>query len=118
MRIKRHKADILFSEYIRKRDKWTCQKCGTVYHPKSAGLHCSHFHSRAKWSVRFDPENCCALCAGCHFYFTGNPAEHVAWMEERLGEDRYKALLIKANNYEKRDWKMAEIKIKALMEDK
>jgi len=66
--IKRTPADKAFSDCIRERANWTCERCGT-YYPEGhrGGLECSHHHSRGKWGVRFDPINAESLCTGCHF---------------------------------------------------
>ncbi len=115
MKIQRCKADAAFSTLIRERDKWTCQKCKKQYPPKSQGLDCSHFHSRKKESVRFDPENCDSLCTFCHFHLGGNPLEYVVWKQRQLGRIRFKALSLRASLYKKKDRKMELIKIRALM---
>ena len=35
--------------------------------------------------MRWDEENACLLCFGCHMYFTAHPLEHVEWFKARLG---------------------------------
>ena len=99
MKVKLKQADIWFSKCIRERSNWTCERCGKYYPTKETrGLECSHFHSRAKWGVRFDPINCEALCTGCHMYLGGNPYIH---NEERLirnGQEALDRLLIRANS--------------------
>ena len=92
MAIKITSSDKLFSQYIRTRDKWTCQRCSKKYEPPTNALHCSHFHTRGKWGVRFDDENCEALCYGCHSYLGGNPIEHVEHKINKLGYAKYKKL--------------------------
>ena len=67
MGLKRTPADIAFSQCVRERANWKCERCGTQYHEKSMGLECSHHHSRGKWAIRFDPMNAESLCTGCHF---------------------------------------------------
>ncbi|NIT58410.1 MAG: hypothetical protein GWN00_19940 [Aliifodinibius sp.] len=64
--IKRTPADVAFSQCIRERADWTCERCGAKHPKNSQGLHCSHHHSRGKWGIRFDPLNAEALCYGCH----------------------------------------------------
>lgn len=95
--IKRTKADKYFSDFIRERDNWTCQRCLKEYEKPSQGLHCSHFHSRAKKSVRFDPDNAIALCMSCHLYVGGNPYDHAEIFLKRLGKEKYEALAVRAN---------------------
>lgn len=40
------KADLIFSDYIRKRANYCCERCGKHYPPKTNGLQCSHNFSR------------------------------------------------------------------------
>ena len=75
-------ADRKFSKYIIKRDK-KCQRCKR----KDRQLQCSHFWVRQHYSTRFDPDNCCAVCAWCHTFDKDN------WENDRLGE--YRAYMIK-----------------------
>ena len=99
--VKRVKQDAVFSNYIRERDKWCCQRCGKAYNKHNSNarraLHCSHFHGRGKWSVRIDPENAVALCRGCHQIFTSYPDDHVSFFKKRLGIKKYRALRERKN---------------------
>ena len=97
MGIKTTTSDKLWSQYIRTRDNWTCQRCQKKYVPPTNALHCSHFFSRGKWGVRFDEENCEPLCYGCHSHLGGNPIEHVNHKEFMLGSERLEKLRQKAN---------------------
>ncbi len=81
MRIKIDPLDKLCSQFVKLRDKW-CQRCGG-----SGGLQTSHFFGRAMKAVRWDPENVCLLCFGCHQYFHAHPLEHVEWYKARLGDE-------------------------------
>ena len=108
-KIKISKLDSDFSRYIRSRDGWKCQRCQKQYRPPTNGLHCSHFYGRARKSVRFDLENCCALCHGCHSFFTANPELHRQFFFKRLGEKRYNALMIRANTPKKPDREIIRI---------
>lgn len=102
-------ADQAFSEWIRTRDKWTCQRCGRKANPLVStdrmGIHCSHFQGRGKEATRFDPLNADALCYGCHQYFTSHPAEHYAWQVQRKGQATIDAIVLKSNSYLKKDRK-------------
>ncbi len=86
MKIKRDPLDILVSEYVKLRDRW-CQRCGG-----SGGLQTAHFYSRRKRSVRYDPDNVCLFCFGCHSYLDGNPLEKIEFFKERLGEQSFDLL--------------------------
>ena len=106
MAIKRTKYDKIFSEYIRTRDKWTCQRCKKYYNPdepnKRMGLHCSHYYGRGRYSVRFDPDNAVALCYGCHRFLGSNPADHLDFIRERLGSKKFRELTQRRNIIVKR----------------
>lgn len=91
-------ADSAFSKLIRARSGWRCEMCGTQYEENSQGLHCSHFHGRANWSVRFDPDNCEAACMGCHMKCEGNPHEFTDRWKAKLGQGAYDILLERKND--------------------
>lgn len=96
--IKRTASDALWSNYVRSRDNWTCQRCGRKYSPNNAGgLHCSHYFGRSNYAVRFCLLNTESLCHGCHSYFTKNPHDHRQHKFEKLGSKLYEELLIKKN---------------------
>lgn len=123
MKIKIDKADKVFSQYIRLRDK-KCLRCASPVELNSKGLpvshQASHFQGRGKENTRFSEENVCTLCMGCHMYFTAHPAEHYLWQVDRLGEKTVKELILWSNQYTKKDrqsqylyWKQ---QLKELME--
>ena len=87
MAIKRTKWDAVFSDLVRYRDKWTCQKCGRKYAEKSRGLHCSHFYGRRAYSTRFEPRNAMSLCFSCHLYVGSNPVKHIELWESRFSKE-------------------------------
>lgn len=107
-------ADKAFSDYIRTRDNWTCQRCGGYYDPlistKRMGLHCSHFKGRGKESTRFEPLNADALCYGCHRYFTAMPDEHYMWQVSRKGQDVVDRVILASNGYKKKSERPLEAK--------
>ena len=104
-------ADKAFSDYIRTRDKWTCQRCGKMYNPLVStdrmALHCSHFKGRGKESTRFDPRNADALCYGCHRYFTAQPDEHYVWQVARKGQEAVDEIVLASNGYQKKSERKA-----------
>ena len=114
-KIKIRTSDRLFSQYIRTRDNWTCQRCGTQYEPPTSALHCSHFMGRGKENTRFDPENADALCYGCHMYFTAHPMEHYDWQVKRKGQEVVDAIKLRSNQYKKRNAQQ-EVDFKAAIE--
>jgi len=111
MKIHRYKADAMFSEYIRSRDK-VCQYC-----LKKAATQVHHHFSRRYWATRFDPENCAGFCFKCHRLLHENPAIQVEWWTKRIGKKSWDAMWIRSNQVTKRDWKMAELIVKAMMEE-
>lgn len=109
MKIKIDQADRLFSQYIRIRDG-KCLRCLSPVEFNDKGLpishQASHFQGRGKEATRFDTDNVCTLCMGCHMYFTAHPAEHYQWQVQRLGEDGVNKLIIQSNSYKKKDRRM------------
>ena len=87
MKIRIDPLDKLFSEYIRLRDK-VCQRC---FSPTNS-IVCMHFHGRSSKSVRWDEDNACGGCMGCHSYLDGHPVEKVEFFLKRLGQERFDAL--------------------------
>ena len=103
MKIRITQLDKLFSQYIRERADWKCERCFTQYQRGSRGLHCSHFWGRAKRGVRWDTRNGNSICMGCHLFFHAHPAEHHAWKLKQMGEREFKKLDIDAHIAKKPD---------------
>ena len=96
-KIKVTKLDKMFSDFIRARDKYTCQFCGNRFDPYVPyglqGLDCSHFWGRASKATRFDPENADALCTYCHFKHEPNKQGFYREFKiKQLGQEGYDAL--------------------------
>ncbi len=121
MAIKRTKWDVVFSNYIRYRDNWTCQRCGVKYPPKSKGLHCSHFYGRRSWATRIEPTNAMALCHGCHQHVSSYPFDHVDLWENKFSkeETEYIHWLHRNFNIKKREIATEENyqKLKTMLEE-
>jgi len=118
MKVKLRPTDKLFSKYIRKRDNYTCQRCRTVYPNGGRGLHCSHYWGRGRENTRFDPENCIALCFGCHHIWGGDGRdEYTEYMQNKLGDERFEHLRIRAHIYKRRDDALDMIAIKELLKE-
>lgn len=119
MKIKLRPADVIFSKYIRNRDKWICVGCGKQYEPPTQGLQNSHFWGRARENTRFDPDNCDALCFSCHQYWGGDGREeYIEFKKKQLGEEGYKKLKIRAFQYKKKDDKLVLLYLKQLEKQK
>jgi 5-methylcytosine-specific restriction endonuclease McrA len=81
-------TDKLFSDYIRLKSKYRCQRCFRDFSERKEIFDCSHFFTRANRVTRWMEENCAALCRGCHDYMGKNPHEHTAFFMKKLG-DKY-----------------------------
>lgn len=115
MKIKIRPADKQFSDYIRSKAGWRCERCLKQYDSTCGpSLQCSHFWGRARENTRFDPENCSSLCFGCHNYFHAQPADHVEWMLEKLGKKAFDLLKLRAHTYRKKDDKLILMWLKQL----
>lgn len=117
--IKIDKADRVFSQFIRTRDK-ICVRCKSKVEFRN-GLPISHqnshFFGRGKESTRFEPDNCDTLCYACHFLWGGT--DHEAYRRfkiKQLGKERFKHLDVQAHTLVKKDRKMAYIIAKQLLE--
>lgn len=110
MKVKIDKADMIFSKYIRKRDG-KCRRCYSLvrYNDKGDPVthQASHFQGRRKESTRFDEENVDCLCGGCHQYFTANPGEHYEWQVKIKGQKKVDEIILRSNQYYKKDREMA-----------
>jgi hypothetical protein len=122
--IKRNKADILFSDYIRKKAKWRCEYCKRVCRDWSGTtvfwrLEASHYFVRSHWSVRYDERNVHALCSLCHEklgeYRNDESGPYDLWMKKLLGEKGYQKLKIDANTTARRDPKLWLLYVKQLI---
>jgi hypothetical protein len=104
--IKRTSADKWFSDYIRARDNWTCQRCKRKFPPYEeggnntalGGLDTAHCFTRGHNMVRFDPDNAVALCYGCHSYADANKEEVLyPLVESIIGTERFEDIRIKSH---------------------
>lgn len=111
MKVKPNKYDRKFSDWVRERDGWTCQRCGGEYMPPTRALHCSHYWKRGKHATRFEPDNSISLCMGCHLLMEGDKqGEYKDLMIKKLGYKRFKKLeklsktVVKKRNAEAEAW--------------
>lgn len=116
-KIKIDAADKAFSEYIRRRDG-RCMRCGRRGEGPLGivGLQNSHYFGRGNESTRFEPNNCDALCMGCHQIWGSTDREgYRAFKLKQLGEKGFKLLMIQANTYQRKDRKLSLIIAKELL---
>lgn len=95
--------DAKFSVLVRMRAGWRCEACGRDFSSNRAELHCSHFWSRWNHAVRFDLENCDAICASDHEFFGLHRNEFKKWKRDRLSDERYEALRLRSQKVVKVD---------------
>ena len=115
-KIKLRYNDRLYSKGLRKKRGYRCEKCGG-YFPEGRGLEVSHFWTRAKESVRFDPENTDVFCHNDHQYFESHKTEYEKWKLNQLGKKKYDLLALRAHQFCKRDDFMMKLYIKSLMKE-
>ncbi len=116
--MKLRKSDTLFRQYALRYYGYTCARCGRRYSEDNCrGLHVSHFWGRGRENVRFDIENVCLLCYGCHRIWGHGDGrgEYEQFMKDRLGENGYNMLDVRAHLYKKRDDTLDLIIIKELL---
>jgi hypothetical protein len=113
--MKRDSLDALFSTYIRTRDRWICQRCGKGQAKKSFGYHSCHIFSRAKQSVRFDPDNAFGACYGCHRWLDTHPDIKTEFAKAHLGQAKYDALSFRASMPTKIDRVMVKVALESLL---
>ena len=74
-----HKADRLFSKFVRERDKFVCVTCG------KPGNHAGHYirrmHKKARWDVR----NVNCQCNYCNTYLDGNMDAYAIFLVNKYG---------------------------------
>ena len=119
--IKLNKQDRWFSNYVREKAHWRCEKCGKLCKIGTEhifALQASHYFSRSHWNVRYDPENVYALCAGCHRrmggYTTHGHGEYDIFVKNKLGKIKYNKLLLRAHQKGTKDPKLIDLYLKTL----
>ncbi len=107
-KIKESDLDKVFSLFIRNRDR-VCKyplRGPDDYH--AGNLQNSHFHGRTARSVRWDEENCDAICGRHHQFLEGRKnAEYADWKLKQLGPERFNEL--KKRYYTLKQWKQNEL---------
>lgn len=122
MKIATKRLDKLFSDFIRRRAILRvdgCEKCLTPKYgkqkedgsilPTYKQLQCSHYWGKWTRSVRWDEDNAAGLCGACHLFLGSHPEEHKTFFLERLGQDGYDELMLRANSVNKVDYTAIEI---------
>lgn len=116
--IKLRKTDKLFRQYALRFYAYTCARCRKTYEPDNCrGLHVSHFWGRGRENVRFDIDNVCLLCYGCHQIWGHGDGrqQYIDYMFNRLGQEELDKIEIRAYSYKKKDDALDEIIIRELL---
>lgn len=119
-KVKLRRTDLLYTQYMRQKYDYTCQRCGRVYASDNCrNLGVSHYWGRGHENTRFDDENCDPICTlPCHQTW-GNEGreEYTAFMINKLGQDRFDLLRLRAHICKDRDDKADMIILKALLQE-
>lgn len=97
-------ADTAFSAYVRGRDRG-CTAVGVLPSTACSGdLQAAHIVGRGNHATRYDPQNVHALCAAHHMRVdqSGREDAKYRWAIDRLGNDGYGELMIRASALVKR----------------
>ena len=107
--------DRLFSEIIRLRANGFCEHCG-----KWVGfekIDPAHYFVRGHKTVRWDEDNVFGLKHECHMYLDLHKTEFTSWVLERLGIERFDALLLRNNTIHKLDYKEVKSRLESRLKE-
>ena len=121
MKIRLDRADTIFSQVIRLRDR-VCVRCKSPVIFNEKGLPISHqnshFYGRGQEFTRYYLENCDSLCFACHIIWGSRDREDYREFKLRqLGKQGFDLLLLKSKILKRKDRKMELIKSKILLEE-
>lgn len=83
------RATRLHSLIVRARGR--CERCGST-----SNLQCAHIIKRRFSATRCDVANAWCLCASCHFRLETHPDEHMAFVAQTIGMERFDELKVRA----------------------
>lgn len=90
----KRELDRVFSDFIRKRDNYTCITCG--HQGTKKDIQNGHYIERNKVGTRYDEENCNAQCVNCNVWKKGNLRVYAVKLIEKYGNGVLERLLEKA----------------------
>jgi hypothetical protein len=92
-------ADAEFSKRIRERDLHIFGGCPLCISSGQWGPieHCGHLITRAKYAVRWDPDNAIGKCASHNLIHEHNPHIFTNWYIGRFGLEQYQSLIARSN---------------------
>lgn len=84
----KHKLDVVFSQWIRRKNATSeglavCVTCTKVAPWKS--LQCGHYVSRVYLATRWDERNAAVQCGACNVLKRGNYSEYTEYMIRKYG---------------------------------
>lgn len=84
---------VVFSKYIRLRDKYTCVTCG--HKGEGSGIHAGHYITKAVGglSLYFHEKNVHAQCYRCNIHLSGNWTAYRQYILRTYGEKVEKELM-------------------------
>jgi hypothetical protein len=92
-------AQVTFNKYIRLRDKGNvCISCQKPSKKENAG---HYFNANNHWNVRFDEDNVHLQCEHCNTFLSGNLLEYQGHIINKLGTEKYDALVERARKTRK-----------------
>jgi hypothetical protein len=92
-------AQVTFNKYIRLRDKDNvCISCQKPAKKENCG---HYFNANNHWNVRFDEDNCHLQCEHCNTFLSGNLLEYQGHLINKLGIEKYEALVERARKTRK-----------------
>lgn len=88
------RLDNLARQICKIQAEYTCQRCGMV--GGGQNIQWAHIEARRKKSIRWNENNCLALCAGvgtnsCHYWFDNNKIASAEWLKQKF-PDKHKWL--------------------------
>ena len=95
-------ATRLHSVLVRSRGR--CENCGDAWRTTGSKLECAHIVSRRYSRTRVRLDNAFCLCSRCHMRFTEWPLEFAVFVTEKIGAEKYEALVRDAQGTGKVDW--------------
>lgn len=98
--------DIVFSRYIRQRDKGICISCGSKKPWKEQQN--GHYIKRSAMNTRYDEQNCHCQCVGCNIFKKGNYPDYTLAIQQKYGYDIVEDLV--ARGREIKQWTATELK--------
>jgi len=99
------KADKIFSEYIRRRDKGKCFTCGSI--KRWQEQQCGHYIPRQYNQLRYNEQNSNCQCVGCNVFKGGNKDDYAIGLIRKYGVAKLEEFF-KIKHFKTKIFKLAE----------